>query len=164
MPEALKVTGLQESMTQLAGMVRAVRNKYLRKAMNAAGTIVLKVMRRLAPVEVGRDELSRNRSKVLKKSLGRKVKAYAKKGVMIVIVGPRRGFRKQVGVRKRGKNVGQPVYYDPAKTAHLVEKGTSHSAAKPFARPAGDTTKAQVEAAVVKIIDDGIKAESAKKR
>lgn len=159
MQASVKVTGLQDAFDQLHTLVAKVQKAILRKAMNKAGSIVLKEMKKHAPVEVGRDELSRARAKTLKKSLGKKVKSYAKKGVVIVVVGPRRGFRKQVGVRKRGNNVGQPVYYDPSKTSHLVEKGTSHAAAKPFARPARDNTEQKVFDAIVQTIQEGLEQE-----
>lgn len=67
----------------------------------------------------------------LKKSLGVKVKRY-KDGVWAG-VGPRSGFKIM--------HDGKPR--NPTQYAHLVELGTVRSAAKPFLRPAHESTKGQ---------------------
>lgn len=70
---------------------------------------------------------------LLRKSIKNVVRT-ARRGGVYAIVGPAVGFKQEV-VRD-----GARVTSDPAKYAHLVEYGTSHSAAKPFLRPAFDTT------------------------
>ena len=72
----------------------------------------------------------------LKKSLGYRIKVYRDTGVVIGVVGPRRGYRISVGVRSRGPNKGKPVFINPVNYAHLVELGTRRTAAQPFLRPA----------------------------
>ena len=72
----------------------------------------------------------------LKKSLGSKVKMI--KGVRTARVGARTGFGKMV------ERDGRMVYSKPTNYAHLVEYGTSRTAAKPFIRPAVDNTKNEV--------------------
>jgi len=84
---------------------------------------------------------------LLAKSIGLTVRRVRKKGQAInrytARVGPRGGFRVSLGTaiarKTKGNKVkGQPyeVIKDPRFYAHLVEYGTSHSAAKPFIRPA----------------------------
>ena len=157
MANRVEVRGLEESFARLREQAKQVQQKVLRSAVGKATRVMLKGQKRRVPVEVGRDELSRARSKRLKKSLGVKVKTYRASGVIVGLIGPRRGFREQVGVRTRGKNVGQPVYYDPAKTAHLVEKGTSRSAAKSFVRSTADAEAAEAARVFNEAVADGIK-------
>ena len=80
-----------------------VFSRVVRRASSRAMTPVLKRAKQRVPV----------RHKLLKKSLGRKVKAYSRDGVVAVIIGPRKGFKDQ----KTGAN--------PANYAHLVEGGTA---------------------------------------
>jgi len=75
-------------------------------------------------------------SGLLKKSLGIGVRKV--KGRTTARIGPRTGFAKVV--TRNGKEVRS----DPNKYSHLVEFGTSHSAAKPFIRPAEESAKGEV--------------------
>src|SRR5579864_477519 len=95
------IAGEKEVFAQLDALESKLRKQSLRKAVNAGSSIVLKAVKRRAPVEVGGGSLGRARAGLLKKSLGRKVKAY-KSGVVVGIVGARKGFRKAIGVRTRG--------------------------------------------------------------
>lgn len=79
---------------------------------------------------------------LLQKSIGLTVRRIRKKGQntnrYTARVGPRSGFGQEV-VRK-----GKKQYADPVRYAHLVELGTSHSAAKPFIRPALDSQQGEI--------------------
>ena len=82
-----------------------------------------------------RKNISTERTGLLKKSIG--VKAIVFKGAnsgALAIIGPKR--------RVQGEYKGKRVI--PANYSHLVEYGTSHSAAKPFIRPAIDSSKSEV--------------------
>lgn len=111
-----KVDGLQEITRVLEELDGKLRKKVLRKAVSAAGSLMLKRAKQLAPAE----------TKLLRKSLGRKVKVYSS-GVAVAIVGPRKGYRQQI-LRKKGKWRAAPPppsgYADPTKYGHLVELGT----------------------------------------
>ncbi len=98
----------------------AARNRIVRRPLAAALTPISKAAKRNVPVRFG----------LLKKSIGKKVKAYP--GGVWGGVGPRTGFR---AVDEDGKTV------DPIKYAHLVEFGTSKTSPKPFLRPAFDATR-----------------------
>lgn len=98
-------------------------------------------------------------SGLLIKSLGvnvRKGRSGATKGIYTARIGPRKGFRQVVGIRLSGKNAGKPIYKNPVKYAHLVELGTSHSAAKPFIRPAVESSKSEVLSEIAKGYDKGL--------
>ena len=75
------------------------------------------------------------------KSIGTTVRK-TRKGQTTARVGARTGFKTTV------TRNGKPVIADPVKYAHLVEYGTTHSAAKPFIRPAIESTQDQVMGAM----------------
>jgi HK97 gp10 family phage protein len=161
----IDVAGLDALKRRLEALPRAVRNRVVRKAVNAGSTIVLQAARRKVPV----------RSRVLKKSLGRKNKTL--KTGYVSIIGPRRGHRTQTAS-------GRP--YDPVFTAHLVEGGTKPhqitirqrkgktlarpqvirhpgSAAQPFMKPALDDNRAAVRNAIAAKMREGIEQEARKR-
>lgn len=72
----------------------------------------------------------------LEESIGLKLKGYARKSRVFGIVGPRHGFKK--------KDPSGKGYRIASKYGHLVEFGTSHSAAKPFMRPAWQENKDKI--------------------
>ncbi len=82
---------------------------------------------------------------LLARSIGLTVRRVRKKGNAInrytARVGARSGFRVTVGTNKK---TGRPIVKDPTKYAHLVEYGTSHSAAKPFIRPALEANESAI--------------------
>lgn len=98
--------------------------RWMKKAMRAGGTPIARLMRNLASRRTGG----------LKKSIGKRVKAYPRSKNVIAIIGPRadfaglptpegvvwlRGKKGMQGLRLRpGKRIR------PAKYAHLVEFGT----------------------------------------
>ena len=131
-----KIEGLRDVLAALDNVEKKVKKKAIRKAAGVAGTIVLKAAKARARKATG----------LLRKSLGKKIKVYKSGAVGVAIVGPRLGFRQVVS---RG---GRDVLSNPTKYAHLVELGTSHSAAHPFLRSALEQTRGQVREAMAKAI------------
>jgi hypothetical protein len=62
------------------------------------------------------------------------------------------GFAKTVNARR----------IDPVKYAHLVELGTSHSAAKPYIRPAIEAASGEILNAMSAALDAALTKEAAK--
>lgn len=158
-----EITGLKETLDSLARLRRTVRNKILRKALTAATTPLMRTVRKLAARESG----------LLKKSIGRVVRTYRSSGTVIVVLGPRLGFRQEVSIRPdkvfresggRTIKIHRPrpdqlrVIRDPVKYAHLVEYGTKKRAAKPFLRPAWAAHKAQMTDTVRVVVADALAA------
>ncbi|HEY1191937.1 MAG TPA: HK97-gp10 family putative phage morphogenesis protein [Gemmata sp.] len=80
------------------------------------------------------------RSGALRQSIGIKSQKGSRgKTLALAVIGARSKVTKQV----RGKTVR------PAKYAHLVEKGTKRSAAKPFLKPALDSQRTQISRAML---------------
>lgn len=59
------------------------------------------------------------------------------------VVGPTTKYVRTKGRYTRGRTPGAARFIKPAKYAHLVEKGTARSRAKPWLRPAHDATAQQ---------------------
>lgn len=139
----LDLVGLDRELSRMKKVAAAGR-KIIRRAVEKGATIQL---------QAERVECVRQRTGLLKKSLGKKVKSYPN-GVVVGVTGPRRGFRvelstdfskrewkyagtnskgKKVALGKidqkvkvfvlKGKNKGQRKVIDPTKYAHLVEGG-----------------------------------------
>lgn len=100
------VEGLKPWLRKLAQLrsprARAVR----RKAMMDASSPLLKTTKALVLRETG----------LLARSLGRRVRSYRGGAVVVVIIGPRSGFKQEVQ-RRRGVTLSNPTKY-----AHLTEK------------------------------------------
>lgn len=120
------VEGLQAILKQLDGLKKSAAKKVTRAIVTAGGRAVVRAAKKLAPKRTG----------LLRRSLFSRVAVHPGSGVAVATIGPREGFRVQVGVVTRGALAGKPKYADPVKYAHLVELGTAHSAAKPFLVPA----------------------------
>jgi HK97 gp10 family phage protein len=136
-----RIEGLSEVLKALEGFERKITEKGTYSAINAATKVVLRSAKAGCPTDNSPHLTTRG---LLKKSLGRKIKKYRGSRVVVGIVGPRTGFKRQIGTRTRGPNAGQPVYEDPAKIAHLVELGHGgpHPAPPhPFMRPAFDSSQ-----------------------
>lgn len=161
-----EVSGLGPVLQAMQGMKLGLRNKALRRGITKASRLVAKAAKAKLHTKSGNN--------ILKKSIGAKV--VVKGDRVLGIVGPRNGFKQQIGVR----HDGSPVYEDPAKIAHLKENGRAAVAvtdkkvlsdgrevfgtsvkavpAEPFMRPAWDENKD----AVVNIIADECWLELAK--
>ncbi len=102
---------------------------------------------------------------LLQKSIGLALRG--KLGSKSVRIGPRLGMRQKI--TRTDKRTGRKYeeIADPNNYSHLVEYGTSHSAAKPFIRPAIDSSQGQVVDAMATGLDKHltrVAARLAKKR
>lgn len=115
----------------LEGLKQSLVNKIMRKATTKAAKPV--------KVAVKSGAQKAKRYGYLNKSIGVKVKTY--KDNVIAVVGPRSKYSVTKGVYKKGKKKGADKVFRPSYYAHLVEKDTKHSKAKPFLKPALDSTE-----------------------
>ena len=137
-----KIEGLEPLLATLDGLKRSVQKTIIRRAVDAAGKVVLDSIRPLVPTDTG----------LLQKSMGRKVVVGRRSGVVLAIVGPRTGFKvERAEVRtsrsltgfRRNRKTGKlskvilssrgsrsPVGGNPTQYAHLVESGRKGFAAK----------------------------------
>jgi HK97 gp10 family phage protein len=152
MAHTVEVIGLRHALNQLAELDRKVRKKLLRRFVNEGTKAVLKEAKKLAP----RSQAGNPNAGLYRKSLGRKIKSYQQGAVQVGLVGARGGFRYPEGVRTRGKKRGEVWYQDPVNIAHLIEKGTAHSTARPHLRPALNNNKATIQALAAEVIGKGL--------
>jgi len=131
----IKLTGAAEIWIKMAKVGKAVSDKLSKRALNKALKPVVAKAKELAPVQANHPLAG-----MLRDSIG--AKTTMKKGTVRGVAGPIRK-KVQIGTRKKGKKKGAPIFKDPARYAHLVEFGTSHSAAKPFLRPAWNVAGAE---------------------
>lgn len=96
----------------------------------------------------------------LYKSIGLNIRRVRKKGQNInrytARVGPRGGFGIILGTKSRGKNKGKPIRRDPRFYAHLIEYGTSSQPARPFIRPAIESSESAIIAGLAKGYEKGM--------
>lgn len=124
-----QLTGMERILANLDKLGKDGARKAMRKSlMTCADHIVEAAKMKALPAKSG---VIRG---TLRKSIDKKVIQGDK--FMRVIIGPRRGIKIRIGTHHKGKNKGKPIFKIPTRYAHLVEFGTSHSAAKPFMRPA----------------------------
>ena len=119
----MKLTGAKELIQTLDRLPRAMQRRVVRPAVRSALSPINKAAKRKAPTD----------EKLLKKSIGVKVKSFARAAIIWGAVGVRKGFRQVIDGKPR----------DPRRYAHLVEFGTERAAAHPFMRPAYDENKAK---------------------
>ena len=98
------------------------------------------------------------RTGLLRKSLGTAQKKYGHSGTIYTIVGPRTGFKSQVGTRRDGS----PIWANPHKYAHLVEYGSKRSKPARFLRKAFDAHRSSIVSALGSALAAGISREAAK--
>jgi HK97 gp10 family phage protein len=156
---AMKITGLKEIQRALNKLPLELQKTTETAALRSGAKPILTAAKSNAK--------SSEDTGLLLESLGvnvRKGRSGATKGIYTARIGARKGFRKVIGVRANGKNAGKPIYKDPVKYAHLVELGTSHSAAQPFIRPAVDSASSQVLSEMAKGYDKGLARAVAKLR
>lgn len=156
MPFAIRgeIEGLPHVIEQLRQLPKKLAKKALRTVVGAAGTILLRNAKARCPRHLG----------ILRKSLGKKIKVYSS-GVGVSIVGARKGFRQQIGVRVKDsgpgarypKKAGDPIYADPAKYLHLVELGTARNTATHFLTEARNASKAAILKQAQDIVDKALK-------
>jgi len=142
-----QLIGADRLIRKLDSLPGKVHRKVVRQAVNKSATPLVKAARRNAPRETG----------LLAKSMGKKLKSYFARGVVLSVLGPRKGQGKEVTLPD-----GATQYRDPVKYAHLVEFGTAHSPATGFMRRAYEEQKGPAMVAMQSHIKTGIEREAAK--
>jgi HK97 gp10 family phage protein len=164
-----KLEGLEDTMKRMGRLKQSARGRIQRKAMNQATQPITRAVKANAPKGLGN----------LKRSIGRKVQTYRSRMVTVGIVGPRKGYGKDVVTHG-----GKTRRVDPVKYAHIVEKGrkgvtvqnatvlsdgttvygrtVAATRPQPFVRPAWDAGKSGAEATIARVCADEIKKEAAK--
>ena len=138
----MKITGTRELQRALSRLPDELQRGAESAALRGGAKPITTAAKAKAPVGTG------VHAGLLKKSIGANVKKV--KGVTTARVGARKGWRVKVGEKTTTsgflikKTKTKAVYKDPSKYSHLVEFGTSHSAAQPFIRPAVESTTSQV--------------------
>lgn len=149
----MAVEGLQQVLSRLKNVQNKVANKIVRAAVSGESKAVLTQAKAAVRVDLG----------ILKRSLGRKIKVFAKDSTAVGIVGPRSSFRMKktkidgrvvrvrvaTGIGKQVVRHGKEQFAWPSKYSHLVEKGTRRSRAFPFLTPAGKAVSVSRMAAVI---------------
>jgi HK97 gp10 family phage protein len=175
-----KVDGLDGLLVRLDRLKQGMRNKILRPALRKGSSIIskaakanlragakaagIKVMAKNKTGQVSAESVTAQRETrrfgILERSIG--VSMDTKGGSVVAKIGPRTGFKEQIGVRIRKgtkSNIGDAVYESAANIAHLVEFGHAgpHPApAHPFLRPALDNNKAAVQSIMAVEIEKGL--------
>lgn len=154
-----ELKGMNEAIARLNGLKQGARNKILRPAVQKMTRIVARGVKSLAPVSgekyvrktVNKDySLNERIVKGLLKKAVAAVVGTTRDGIVVGTIGISKGFKTYVGQRTKGKKKGSPIYYDPARIAHLVELGHGGPAPAPphsFMRAGFDATKGEAEAA-----------------
>jgi HK97 gp10 family phage protein len=166
----VKVDGMKELQRALAALPAELQRQSETTALREGMKPVLKTARALAPIGRGPHK------GLLKKSIGLTVRK-GKNGITSR-VGARSGFKIEIGKQtarsnryaktRKGKLLvtkkgGQyTVYKDPSKYSHLVEYGTSHSAAKPFIRPAVESNESAITEGLANGYEKGMEKAIAK--
>lgn len=145
----IQLIGDKELEKLFRSLGERVQRKVTRQAVNAAATPVVKAARQNAP----------ERSGLLKKSVGRKIKTYTASGTVVGLIGP----RTDVSGEYEGKKVV------PWRYAHLVEGGHIDEHGNfipphPFLRPAWESSEGQALDVMKDKLGSGIEREAAKQQ
>jgi len=139
-----------------------VRQRIEKKAVTKAVQPMAKTAKALCPVSTPQTKHSPPlKAGLLKKSIGWAVKQRKGGGMWVGLVGPRKGFKVQIGQRAK---TGKAVYQNPIPYAHLVELGAPNAGvgATPFLRPAFDQHKGQAEKTMADVVMAELAKEAAK--
>jgi HK97 gp10 family phage protein len=120
-----KIHGINEIRKSLEKLPADLQKRAYRSALSSGARVIAKNAKR---------KLGKGESGLLKKSIGIKYLPATSRSQAMGIVGPRRGMGGTWKGQKR----------NPTRYGHLVEKGTRHSAAQPFLRPALDESANEI--------------------
>lgn len=156
-----KLSGLEDVKRRLEAVNAALRKTILRKATTAGGQILSREVKARAPRETG----------LLRRSISYKIRSYDGGARFLAVVGPRSGIKEAVVTlggtsvlarSKKGKALlaagGETSFRAPVRYAHLLEFGTSKSAAQPFMRTAIASAHDRIVEAMRQVIEAGITA------
>ena len=147
-----EVKGVSESLAAFSYLKNGVKNRVVRKAVTAASLPHLQYARKASEYH--------DRTKLLRRSMGRRIKTYRESGTTIAVTGARSGFSRftfklgewnpATGIRGivHKMRAGKYAKVDPRKYSHLVERGHGgpHPAPpKNFLRHAFQASRAQCE-------------------
>jgi len=127
----IKIDGIEELQRALGKLPKELINKAEKAAVRGGAFLISRAAKAKAPVASGH----------LKKAIGISVKTI--KGKTTARIGAKSD-------RKTVTRYGKQVISNPANYAHLVEYGSANQPAKPFIRPAVETTKDEVLGAMTK--------------
>jgi len=140
---SVTLRGLEATFAKLATLDDKLRKQATRKGLAAAGRVILKAMR----PKIRKSTDPRLVPDLLRKALGAKAKTYRNSGVVILVIGPRTGFKRNkktkqremtkfaraIGIKKvrakgllnrlMGRTTGKTVYQNPTQYAHLAGPG-----------------------------------------
>lgn len=137
----ISLQGVEEMTRNLEKIGTRVALRGPNAAVRAGSSVIIKEMRRRAPVDTGS----------LKKALGQKVKTYRRSKTVVSIVGAR-SILYQTSKGKR----------NPANYAHLPELGTKRGVkAMPFMRPAWDAAAPDARLAAINKMKEVFQKEAA---
>jgi HK97 gp10 family phage protein len=139
----IKVTGFKEAVAELYQLPDAVK-EIITVSMKDAIQAVQEAAKNRVPVLHG----------ILKEGIITSVRRLSN-GDYQGKIGIDTGLKVSVGLRTRGKQVGEVIYENPVRYAAFVEFGSSHAQAFPFLRPALD---AQWQNAVTRFANNMIEA------
>lgn len=162
---AVEIQGLKPTLRSLLVFKAGTQRKILRPAMNKGTRLLAKILKKLVPVRKSVSSNMSYKGGQSKKSMASKVKTY--KETVVGIVGPRKGYKLQVGIRVRGKSKGQPFYTDPINISHLIDLG--HGGPHPasgahFMQQAQDEARGPVLSVVKRSIVEGVEKEASRLR
>ena len=147
----VRVTGLAEARAQLADLGDLVENRVLRRALLGSALVVKQKISANAKRDSG--NLAKSiRVKIQRNMKAAKVTAHIRPSGKINIIestGP--------DGKKRSRAVRASNY------AHLVEFGSKHVPARPFVRPAVESTESERNAAFMREVEKGIDKELKKR-
>jgi len=149
---------------ELERALKLLPDRIQRRVMRTASTKAARPIVKAAKANARRTKTGR---KLLAKSIGQRSKSYTATQTIVTVIGPRWGFKQEVGRTGAGK----AIYEDPAKIAHLVEHGhvlaiggnvVGHVPAHPFLRPAFESQKGPALAIYKRELAAGIEREARK--
>lgn len=135
----LNLSNFGQTVTKLKEFRGSVQRRINASATNYAATPMLASAKQKAPVKTG----------TLKRSLIKVTRKYHHAGVVMTLV----------GVDKDAEAIVNGRLLRPVKYAHLVERGTRDTAAKPFMRPAFWTNHMAATSRFVQKLRFGVRKE-----
>lgn len=141
-----EITGLGQLLAKLDGLKRGARNRILRPALAAAARGVVK------RAKLNIRATLRRRTGLLARSVSAAVRTGKRAGTVYAVVGPRKGLRQTYN--------GRPV--DPTNYGHFSEFGTVKEPARPWLRPALESSRGEIRAAMAERIRGGLAKLAAK--
>jgi len=139
-----KMDGFKQLEKSLSKLPKALADGVERTALRQGAKPIEKKAKASVAVSSG----------LLKQSIGisvKKSRGGANKGNLSARVGARTGFTKIIGIKD-----SVPIKQNPVKYAHLVEYGTSRTAAKPFIRPAAESSHGEIMDGLAKGYEKGM--------